>query len=204
VILQTLAESIVQLLLFSAVPFVWWLATARKQAGFFAWIGLCAPTIEHKKKTALLVVGIFFTLLAPAIGLLFAFEDTSVLANAKFVGSGLQGLLSIPFYAILQTGLAEEILFRGFLGKRMMKKWGFSIGNAIQAMVFGLLHGVLLFAAVPSLMALTVTSFTAAAGWLMGTLNEKCSGGSIVPSWIFHSVVNILSPLAFLCGLMKI
>lgn|GEM_PF-6247348 len=30
--------------------------------------------------------------------------------------------------------------FRGFLGKRLIARFGFAVGNTIQAVVFGLLH----------------------------------------------------------------
>jgi hypothetical protein len=30
-------------------------------------------------------------------------------------------------------------------------------------------------------------------GWVEGWLNEKYASGSIVPSWLMHSIMNILS-----------
>ena len=39
-LIQTLINSIIQIALFSLIPFIWWLITARKKMNFFEWIGL--------------------------------------------------------------------------------------------------------------------------------------------------------------------
>ena len=46
---------------------------------------------------------------------------------------------------MIQTGLSEEILFRGFLGKRLIAKFGFAVGNVVQGLLFGTLHGGYVF-----------------------------------------------------------
>lgn len=33
-------------------------------------------------------------------------------------------------------------------------------------------------------------------GWIQGWINEEYSSGSIIPSWITHSTMNILSSLS--------
>ena len=43
-------------------------------------------------------------------------------------------------FGIFQTGLSEEILFRGFLAKRLISRFGFATGNLLQGLVFGILH----------------------------------------------------------------
>ena len=147
----------------------------------------------------------FVLLLAPGIYLLFAFEDTSILANARFAGLGLSGVIPILMYAIIQTGLSEEILFRGFINKRLCNKFGFEIGNSVQALLFGLLHGVLLLTLnVGLLFVVLVSAFSLVAGWMMGYINEKLSNGSIIPSWIIHSLKNIVSSALILTGVVAI
>ena len=49
---QTINEllgSVVQILLFTLIPFIWWLITARKKENFFSWIGLKKPVGDKKK-----------------------------------------------------------------------------------------------------------------------------------------------------------
>ena len=36
-------SSVVQIILFALIPFIWWLVTARKKMNFFKWIGLKKP-----------------------------------------------------------------------------------------------------------------------------------------------------------------
>ena len=39
-LLSKLLSSIIQIIVFSLIPFIWWLVTARKECSFFEWIGL--------------------------------------------------------------------------------------------------------------------------------------------------------------------
>jgi len=71
--------------------------------------------------------------------------------------------------------------------------------------LFGLLHGILLFTLnIDILFIVLVSIFSMAAGWMMGYINEKLSGGSIVPSWIIHSLKNIVSSVLILTGIVAI
>ena len=100
---------------------------------------------------------------------------------------------AILVYAILNTSLPEEIVFRGFLLKRIGNKFGFHAGNLIQAVVFGLMHGVMFFSYTGIVKAIVITAFTGAIGWLMGYVNEKKAEGSIIPGWCIHAMANIFS-----------
>ena len=110
---------------------------------------------------------------------------------------GLKAIPSILIYAILSTALPEEIFFRGFLLKRVSNRFGFAAGNIVQALVFGLLHGVMFFSSVGVIKAIVITLFTGLVGWLMGYVNERIADGSILPSLIIHSLANILTGLFF-------
>ncbi|NSW89541.1 MAG: CPBP family intramembrane metalloprotease [Firmicutes bacterium] len=46
-------------------------------------------------------------------------------------------------YAFLQTGFSEELFFRVFLTKRLIHKFGFQVGNIVQGLLFGLMHGIM-------------------------------------------------------------
>lgn len=204
-LIPMIIDSIAQLAALTAVPFIWWLITARREQPFLAWIGLTKPRLEGGvgKLVAYSVV-ILLSLLAPGIYLMTTFEDKSVLASAQFAGTGIEGLLSLLVFAIIQTGLSEEIFFRGLLTKRLGKIGGTTAGNIVQAAVFGLIHGVIFFAFVPPVTAALITAFTVLAGYLMAHINEKMAGGSIIPSWIIHSIVNIISAGVFWAGLVTV
>ena len=103
-----------------------------------------------------------------------------------------QLLLGGLAWGLIQTGLSEEILFRGFLGKRLIHKFGFITGNITQALLFGLLHGVMFFSAVGLAVAVFITMFSGFIGWGMGYINEKHANGSILPSWLIHGVGNVV------------
>ena len=51
--INMLITAIVQVVLFSALPFIWWLVTARKKMSFFAWLGL--KKVENTKKDKTLI-----------------------------------------------------------------------------------------------------------------------------------------------------
>ncbi|MDO8756590.1 MAG: CPBP family intramembrane metalloprotease [Elusimicrobiota bacterium] len=102
-------------------------------------------------------------------------------------------------YAFFQTGLAEEILFRGLIAKRLIAWLGFRGGNLLQATLFAVMHnGMVLFAAPGASIQLHLMIFISPffLGYLAGYLNEKPGEGSIVPSWIVHGAGNFAGVLA--------
>lgn len=203
-LVQTLIDTLVQLVLFSIIPVLWWFISARKKENIFSWVGLTTPKFANKTKTLIVSFLSFALLLASGMYIVFTFENKALLANAKFSGLGLSGIMPILLYAVFQTGLCEEILFRGFLNKRISNKLGFSIGNTVQAILFGLLHGIALIGSVNVPIIVLLITFTSVVGWLMGYLNEKLGNGSIIPSWIIHSLMNIISSMLFLLGIITV
>lgn len=108
-------------------------------------------------------------------------------ATSEFTGLGAAALPAIVVYAAFNTAFPEELLFRGFLLKRLSNKFGFHVANFIQAFLFGLLHGVMFFTLAGVVKAVLIIAFTGAIAWFMGYVNEKCANGSIIPSWIIHT-----------------
>ena len=99
-------------------------------------------------------------------------------------------------YGLIRTGLSEEILFRGFILKRIQNKFGFIAGNVIQALAFGLMHGVPFGLATHNIgVTVLLTLLPGALGFYMGWLNEKKFSGSIIPSWLVHSIVNTITTI---------
>lgn len=115
---------------------------------------------------------------------------------------GWSAFPSAFLFGIIQTGLSEEILFRGFLAKRLISHLGFATGNLLQGLVFGLLHGAMFFLVTTPLKALIITLITGFSGWLLGWMAEKAAGGSILPGWMVHGVGNLLLSMAEAFGLL--
>jgi len=188
--LSKIASSILQIVLFSAVPFVWWLAAARKKQKFAEWIGLKKPSGGRKTLTAIIIVSVVF--LFSGVLSIYAVKGVET-ATSEFAGLGVSALPAIVVYAAFNTAFPEELLFRGFLLKRLADKFGFNAANIIQALLFGLLHGVMFFTLAGVLKAILIIVFTGAVAWAMGYVNERSSNGSIIPSWIIHTISNVFA-----------
>lgn len=195
--IDILVNSIVQVILFSTVPFTCWLITAHKDYNFFYWIGLKKPVIKGSLRKMLLIIfvasAVYILLMMVVMKQLLTSVDT---ATTQFEGQGWNALIPILIYALIQTSLSEEILFRGFIGKRLINCFGFTIGNSIQAILFGLVHGIPFGLATGNVLALILlTLIPGAIGWIEGWLNETYASGSIFPGWIMHAIMNILVAL---------
>lgn len=188
-------SAVIQVLLFSIIPFVWWLIFTRKKQTFLMWIGMKKPAIENKSS----YIGVFFLIiilmLVPINTIVYFFVDSSILSFSRFAGQGFSALIPALIYAIFQTGLSEEIFFRGFLAKRLIDKFGFYKGNLTQSLVFGGIHGLMILSYVHSVGVILIIIATSLAGYLMGWVNEKKSNGSIISSWVIHSIVNIIASI---------
>lgn len=188
--INKIASSILQIILFSIIPFIWWFVTERKKQKFTEWIGL--KRILGRKKTIIAIIIVSVVFLFLGVFILYAIKDTEN-ATSEFVGLGMAAVPAIVIYAAFNTAFPEELLFRGFLLKRLANKFGFNIANFIQALLFGLLHGVMFFSVVGVVTAILIIVFTGTIAWFMGYINEKYSNGSIIPSWIIHTISNLFS-----------
>ncbi len=185
-----IVNSIVQIILFGIIPFIWWFITARKKQKFTEWIGL--KKIEGGKKTitSMTVLSVAFLI----VGALTLYAVRGVeMATSDFTGLGVSAIPAIVVYATLNTAFPEELIFRGFILKRLENKFGFNVANFIQSVLFGLLHGVMFFNLVGIVKTVLIILFTSVVAWFMGYINEKCSNGSIIPSWIIHTISNLFS-----------
>lgn len=189
---QKILNSMVQILLFALIPFVWWCITARKKIGFFQWIGLKRVSSPKKNKTALWIAGTTLVFMAVSVFILYTVKNIET-ATSEFSGLGIKALPAILVYAVLNTSLPEELLFRGFLLKRLSRQFGFPIGNAVQSLLFGFLHGAMFLTLTGIPQAILIIGFTGGIAWCMGYVNERKAGGSILPGWCMHAVSNIFS-----------
>lgn len=192
-IINLLISAIFQVLLFLIIPFVWWLVTTRKETRFLTWLGIKKIKIRNNKTYMFLFLFVIFILVIPAYIVVTLFMDGSTMATSQFSGKGISALIPALIYSFFQTGLSEEIFFRGFLTKRLINKFGFQLGNSIQGFLFGLMHGVLFMMLLNPLQLIIIILITGVAGYLLGWINEKQSNGSIISSWLIHGIVNTIS-----------
>jgi len=194
-IIMLLINAVIQVILFSIIPFVWWLVCGRKEGGFFKWLGLKKPIVKDKIKYAITFVFTIIVLSLLSFFVVPLFIDKSTMATSQFSGQGVSALIPGLIYAFLQTGFSEELFFRGFLTKRLIHKFGFKVGNVIQGLLFGLIHGIMFISTAGLLGAIIIILLTGILGWLMGWINEKQSDGSIVSSWLVHGFANTLASI---------
>ncbi len=194
-IINLLISAIAQVILFSIIPFIWWIIGGKKQSNFLNYLGIKKPIIHDGKRYILTFLLTIFLLSFPAFIIVPLFVGSSNMATLQFAGRGISALIPALIYAFLQTGFSEELFFRGFLTKRLVMKFGFKIGNFIQAFLFGLIHGIMFMKLAGMLGTIIVVLITGMAGWLMGWINEKQSQGSILSSWLLHGCANTLASL---------
>jgi len=192
--ISMLTGSIIQVAIFAFIPFIWWLITARKKMNFFKWIGLKKIDNAKDNKTALWTVVVAALFLVLSVFILSSLKGVEM-ATSEFAGLGVKAIPTVLIYAVCKTALAEEIVFRGFLLKRIANRFGFAAGNLIQAVIFGVMHGIMFFSVTSPVKAALITVFTGAIGWAMGFINEKKAGGSLIPGWTIHACANIFSGL---------
>ena len=192
--ISMLTGSIIQVAIFAFIPFIWWLITARKKMNFFKWIGLKKIDNAKDNKTALWTVVVAALFLVLSVFILSSLKGVEM-ATSEFAGLGVKAIPTVLIYAVCKTALAEEIVFRGFLLKRIANRFGFAAGNLIQAVIFGVMHGIMFFSVTSPVKAALITVFTGAIGWAMGFINERKAGGSLIPGWTIHACANIFSGL---------
>jgi membrane protease YdiL (CAAX protease family) len=113
-------------------------------------------------------------------------------AQHQFVGLGL-GLQSFALaflHGVVQTGLSEELLFRGLIAGSLSRGLPFLWANLTQAAIFFLPHLAILFVA-PEAAAILPLVFAGALvlGWL------RIRSGSILGPWIVHASGNVTMAL---------
>ena len=193
-LVSKIISSIIEIILISFLPFIWWLISAKKKESFFNWIGLKKIDNKNKKSTLINAIVISLVFMTVSILTLYLIKDIET-ATSEFKGLGISALLPALIYAIFNTSLPEEIFFRGFLLKRLSNKFGFRIANVIQSIIFGLLHGIMFFSLVGVVKAIIIILFTGIVAYAMGYVNEKKANGSILPSWFIHALSNIFASI---------
>ncbi|MGN0482608.1 MAG: lysostaphin resistance A-like protein [Lachnospiraceae bacterium] len=207
---DSIKTCIQNLIIFSLIPFIWWFIRHRKEENFFKWIGFQVP---HLKSNWLWLLGFAIVYIA------FYNFDAEFLLSQKTIhalnesgasvesnqwaGLGVSAILPAFLTTFIANGVAEEILFRGFLCKRFSEKFGYLKGVLLQATFFGLMHVLLVLA---SGMGVGVDFYiyefvyTFLGALLLGFANEKLFNSSIWPSICLHGMGNFISNLFIILG----
>ena len=198
--LNELFGSILQIILFTIIPILWWLIINRRKENFFEWIGIKKIENINIKIFIYMIIGI---LIFFGLGILILFMKRGIeTATSKFIGLGFNGLAAAIIYSFFRTALSEEIFFTGFLLKRFSNKFGLLKGNIIQGILFGIIHGILFFNTTGLIKTIIIIIFTGLIGCFIGYVNEKKTKGSIIFSWIVHGISNLISSIISLFSLI--
>lgn len=179
-------------LLFSVIPLVWYIIREKSSKGFFYSIGIYKPQKMNLFAMIIIIAAVYLvTLLANVLVIKLGYSGRSIVNTHEFT------LLSFFIYLLLyglKTGIAEEVFFRGFVAKKLIKNLGFSKGNVVQAVVFALPHFVIRGSA--SLLDIIVRIINAfLLGYTFGYIMDRKSNGSIIPVMISHILINMTSSL---------
>lgn len=199
--ISTIISNMISLML---IPFLWWLIKYRKEKSFFKWIGLIKPKLNSKWWIIIIFIiayGFFFlfdfTIFADEKSLEVLKTSESVSANA-YTSLGAIAIIPALLKTFIANGFCEEVLFRGFICKRLCNKFGKIAGLIIQGILFGLLHNFIYILggiAVSMQYHIVIFVFTGMGGFLLGVLDEKVYNGSIIPSILLHGLGNFISNL---------
>ena len=198
-VINDFISAILQVFVFSIIPFIFFLFRKDKMVTFFKYIGLYKPTMKSITIAFIVILISITSMIGLALvndGIKQAMHaPSSVTGNFRVMGLSIATMISLLIMALIKTSLSEEIFFRGFIGKQLINKLGFKTGNIIQATIFGLVHLILFGLLIKTTtIALTVIFiFSTLMGWIIGYLKEKYANGSIITGWIAHGLGNTIS-----------
>ena len=112
---------------------------------------------------------------------------------------GIKPLYPMPgqLFAVISmafVGFAEELIFRGFLFKAMLKDGDVITAVVVSAVTFGLGHIANLFTGHELAETLTQIAFAISYGFLVTMVFYK--GGSLLPCILSHSLVDVFAQFA--------
>lgn len=180
-------NTIMQIVVFSIIPVIWWLIKERKSNSFFQYFGITKPHFTDKRVVYAILAYCFIWLVTH----LPVFTQFTQPTSKTYLGLGAAALLPAFVASFFQQGLAEEFLFRGFINKRLKSKLGFQVGNIIHAFIFAGMHIVFSSDLTPLAGTITVAT-TFIGGYALGYLSEKSFDGSIIPNIVLHGLGNFL------------
>lgn len=195
-----LISAAIQVIAVLAIAWLVWLIWGRKKSTLRAYVGLTVTPWSAALLGALVgAAGLAALLNIPSVRSLAGGEN-SVIRSVDGLNDGA-ALLAIFILAVFKTAFAEELLFRGVIGKRLIDSLGFGTGNTIQAALFGAVHLVVLLSPDATVQAAAaIVAYTAVSAWVSGLINETIGRGSILPGWAGHAAANLGSYLLVWSG----
>lgn len=181
---------LINIILFSIIPFLWFGLSKRGARGFFRYLGIYVPNEMDVVGSIRIILPIYLITLAANL-LVIATGNSQRSTGGVDHNAWCVVLIGLILYG-LKTGIAEEIFFRGFIAKRFYPLLGFFKGNLVQACVFALPHVVINGPASPIDIAVRVVN-AFMLGYAFGYTVEKKSGGSILPVMAAHTIINIVN-----------
>jgi membrane protease YdiL (CAAX protease family) len=199
-IISGLLSALLQVLALGAIPLLVHCIWFRKREPLAKFLGLYAP----ERQSVFTALGVAAVVLL-SFAALSRWSHLDLLSGPSTVASRFERM-NPPFVAgicmllsaYLQTALSEEIFFRGFIAKRSMAAFGATIGNVLQAALFAALHVALILrlaGSVSGWQALAFGLLVGLGGASLGYLNEVKGNGSIIPSWLAHGTLNLMTYL---------
>lgn len=202
---DSISTIIGNMILFLIIPFVWWIIKWRKKISFFKWVGIIKPKLVGNWKWIIvfIIAYCFFYLFDTTIfmndkDLEVLQVDENVSSNI-YAGLGLVAVIPALLKTFIANGFCEEVLFRGFISKRLINKFGKISGIIIQGILFGFMHNViymLVGVEISLQYHIVLFIFTGMGGLLLGILDEKIYNGTIIPSIVLHGLGNFISNLS--------
>lgn len=126
--ISSISTAIINLIVFSLVPVIWWFFRHRKETGFFKWIGFYRPQLKSKWWILLIFAVLYyffynfdFTQLVDPKTLEYIESSSAVSANV-FAGIGFTAILPAFIENFVANGVAEEVLYRGFYREKIIGK----------------------------------------------------------------------------------
>jgi membrane protease YdiL (CAAX protease family) len=107
------------------------------------------------------------------------------------LGLGRQAVAMALLYGVVQTGLAEELLFRGLIAGSLARRMPGARANLVQAVIFLAPH-LLVLRVMPEMWWTMPLVLAGAlfAGWL------RLRSGSIMGPWLLHATANVTTCLS--------
>lgn len=197
--LNQVISAVLQVAVFTLIPFLVYIFRYKRIRGFGQYVGLVPST----RKAVLLSLLISVLFLAGALVMVLLHDGIravmttppSVTGNLREMGFSAGSLVNLLIIAWIKTAFAEELFFRGFVAGRLVERFGYARGNALQALIFGVIHAVLFLAltAAGGLFIVFIFCLSTLAGYCIGYIKEKVGNNSIIPGWIAHGLGNTVS-----------
>lgn len=196
IIIDAVSGAAFQIGAVALVCIIAWTIFGRRRASLFAWLGLTdAPFFLIAAAVVLGALGAFALLQTPGLRELASGPGT-VTYTVAGGRTDVAALVALAVVALLKTALAEELLFRGLIAKRLYSRLGFWSGNLLQALLFGAMHlPILLLPEGRGLIGAAMIGFAVLVSLAAGWLNERQAKGSILPGYGLHAGANLTTYL---------